>query len=422
MSTTITNPVFTWHSQLVSFLLRPSSRLHAYLGTIAQSACGPRTCNGGGDAARHAEIAARLDASRRMELKLMPSGRGIGGPSWRPSFVLEMASRLSLLPHLDPPEYRPLLLGLHLRVGDACEGSRPIWQRPACGYSESHGWNAGLAGRLQGLVQSRLDRRRERGLREHVMILLSTDSTRAIRFQKEEIGALFNSTAVHTFAFRRDKYAGSGQNHERRGGERLVAPVSFVENKLRRGGMDARQALGEALLDLGLLAQASFIIGSFYSNFARLALQLSAAAQQPAGPADGRLFKSGYGDYETLDALWCPYHVCQAGSADTHRLCAASRSLAESELSRGSRGGYESFGIRPRRLPPPNASILVAETHRARQPWVKLMLSLVRINKTLVAKTLTQQGTERRQGDDVQMCHDAFQAAAADLVTMPKLY
>ena len=107
--------------------------------------------------------------------------------------------------------------------------------------------------------------------------------------------------------------------------------------------------------------QADAVIGSLYSNYARLALQLAATAA-----------------HRSYDALWCPYHACQAGASDVERMCHSPRETAEFELSRGSRGGFEPTGARPRRLPPPNASVLIEQTPSARRPWVKLMLRVLR--------------------------------------------
>ena len=133
-----------------------------------------------------------------------------------------------------------------------------------------------------------------------------------------------------------------------------------METRLASGALSGRLMLAEALLDLGLLSQASVVVGSMYSNFGRLALQLTGSAA-----------------YESFDAYWCPYHTCQAGCNDVDRLCDQPLQLGESELSRGQRGGFEPFGVRPRRLKPPNASGLIEETTPARRAWVRLMLRLV---------------------------------------------
>lgn len=66
-------------------------------------------------------------------------------------------------------------------------------------------------------------------------------------------------------------------------------------------------------------------MGSLYSNFARLALQL----QPPPSWA-----------HLSFDAVWCPYHKCQAGCTDVDRLCHNPSFLVDSELSVGSRGNF----------------------------------------------------------------------------------
>ena len=223
-----------------------------------------------------------------------------------------------------------------------------------------------------------------------MIILLSTDSSRAYERRASEIGAALNATAVHAFRFARAKYAGGGGGSTEGdgyfGGEASVGSdahtmppsvrpsvrpsvslasrhahgVKFVETRLASGVLSGRLMLAEALLDLGLLSQASVVVGSMYSNFGRLALQLTGSAA-----------------YESFDAYWCPYHTCQAGCNDVDRLCDQPLQLGESELSRGQRGGFEPFGVRPRRLKPPNASGLIEETTPARRAWVRLMLRLV---------------------------------------------
>ena len=64
-------------------------------------------------------------------------------------------------------------------------------------------------------------------------------------------------------------------------GRGVDASVSFVEDRLRTRQLDARQLLAEALLDLGLLAQADALLGSMFSNFARLALSLGGQPDLP---------------------------------------------------------------------------------------------------------------------------------------------
>jgi hypothetical protein len=280
-------------------------------------------------------------------------------------------------PPLPPRPQPPLIVGLHLRAGDACTGSRPYWQRPLCVYSEVGSWTDGWPARV--LTKLDAHRRRVAGgvssggappmhsptqsspTHREMIILLSTDSSRAYERRENEIGAALNATAVHAFRFRRAKYGGGGRGSN---GVALASAhphgVQFVETRLASGALSGRLMLAEALLDLGLLSQASVVVGSMYSNFGRLALQLT-----------------GNAAYESFDAYWCPYHMCQAGCNDVDRLCDQPSQLGESELSRGQRGGFEPFGVQPRRLKPPNASGLIEETIPARRAWVRLMLRLV---------------------------------------------
>ena len=176
--------------------------------------------------------------------------------------------------------------------------------------------------------------------------------------------------------------------------------------------------LGEALLDLGLLSQAAAVVGSLYSNYARIALQLAASPT-----------------YLSFDALWCPYHACQAGATDVERLCHSPRQTAEVELSRGSRGGFEPIGVRPRRLPPPNVSETIKQTHPARRPWVRLMLRLLRQSKPTDggagAVSASEDGASRssvlqrqqRATSERASCRRAFDEAQQELQTgLPALY
>ena len=64
----------------------------------------------------------------------------------------------------------------------------------------------------------------------------------------------------------------------------------------------------QSLADLFLLAHADVHVGSFFSNFRRVAMQLSGA---PVGP------------YYSTDARWCAYTMCRCGWKGTRSLKAA---------------------------------------------------------------------------------------------------
>jgi hypothetical protein len=70
----------------------------------------------------------------------------------------------------------------------------------------------------------------------------------------------------------------------------------------------------EGLVDLFLLAEAGVHVGSFYSNFRRLAMQLSG---DPGG------------SYVSTDAKWCPYTVCICGWKGKRALHEASEAAEE---------------------------------------------------------------------------------------------
>ena len=73
---------------------------------------------------------------------------------------------------------------------------------------------------------------------------------------------------------------------------------TFVES---RTDLDRVKTFEEMWTELGLLVQADVLLGSFYSNFARVALQLSNARA-----------------YIPLDAFWCPYCLCQLDMPRSH--------------------------------------------------------------------------------------------------------
>ena len=205
-------------------------------------------------------------------------------------------------------------------------------------------------------------------------------------------------------------------------GRGVDASVSFVEDRLRTRQLDARQLLAEALLDLGLLAQADALLGSMFSNFARLALSLG-----------GSLI------YRSFDALWCPYHLCQAGAMDLDRLCWTPQLTAGGELNLGAapfssfsisgrnrnRGGHPRGG-HPRATRERNAPLaapaprawgrdsevlqIYLKTPPARRAWIKLMLQLRAIPTDLPME-------QQRNA-----CKVAFEREAPSLMRMPAVY
>ena len=225
-------------------------------------------------------------------------------------------------------------------------------------------------------------------------MLLSTDSSRAFA-QRVELARRLGGSAVYAFNFSRAKYGHTATGTDR----------DFVEHRLRASRLDAGDLLAEALLDLWMLSQADVLIGSLYSNFARLALSLAHVTRH--GDAARHL---------SFDAMWCPYHECQAGCDDVDRLCAAPRLVAEAELNSGSRGSFESGGgVRPRRVAVHAPDMLLNLTHPARRPWVRLMSELMTLNNRSQAAT----GAPHNER---AACRQAFAAANGELQQMPAVY
>ena len=347
-----------------------------------------------------------------------------GGVAWRPGFALHLATRLNLLPAATS---RTRVMALHLRVGDACAKNRPRWQRPGCVYNDAVGWVAGWEATLRNWTRD-VSRRGGTaggvGGRGDVVVLLSTDSARAYA-ERHDIAASLGARSVVGFAFARAKY-GHGHTDDRHGNATSVGAarrgmqLQFVENRLASGSLQALPLLLEGLLDLGLLAQGSTLVGSLYSNFARLAMQL-------APPHNSRPLQRATAAVVapprvlSFDAAWCPYHQCNAGCTDVDRMCDSPREIAAVELSRGPRGGFEWTGVRPRRLPPPTPEGLLNETVAARRPWVKLMLLL---QQKLRERELPDRAPRSKfeAASARNACYEAVSETASALATMPYLY
>ena len=159
------------------------------------------------------------------------------------------------------------------------------------------------------------------------------------------------------------------------------------------------------LLDLGLLAQGDVLVGSLYSNYARLGMQLGSAARH------------GF-RHMSFDALWCPYHTCQAGCTDVERLCHNPSFLVETELNAGQRGRVDAeSGIQLRSVAGDEAT-LENLTHPARRPWVNLLLDLRRrLGGTPLGNANSSERERRRS-----ICRNLFDQAAPALRWMPRVY
>ena len=131
--------------------------------------------------------------------------------------------------------------------------------------------------------------------------MLATDSADVARDADSAFLAVGVPRAL-SFGFDRGKYAAD--------------PKRLVEERLRAGALDGRAALHEALLDLALLARADAIVGSMYSNFPRIALQLGNAPLA----------------YESFDAVWCPFR-CAMAAAATSTACAPAAARCTSPAS-----------------------------------------------------------------------------------------
>ena len=392
--------VMTWYGYLLDFILRPSERMLAWLHEHAVPHCPPGLCASDASARWQQH---RITQIHRLEAPLLLNATAAAMPPglWRAPLALALGARLRLLgnqqqPHGSPIAH-PVRIGLHVRAGDACGHSRrPAWQRPACAYTEADGWGEGWEARIRSWVA---DAASATGGSD-VSLLLSTDSERAHR-ERAEMGARLGSSSVHSFGFPRRKYASSGH---------------FVEDRLRldrtqSNSLDPSNMLAEALTDLTLLAHAnSLIIGSLYSNFARLALSLSHVTHAADTPRAA-----------TLDAGWCPYHVCQAGCTDVARLCHEPMSLALSELSGGTRGSFEAGGgVRPRRLPSLTPAELQSHAPAARRPWVALMAAL--LANASGADAGDKKDAHAHLARARAACQQAFAHASAELGRMPLIY
>ena len=258
-------PLRWWYSQLARFLIRPSRPMIAALKEYGAPRCPPGLCRPGSRALRAEEAAVR----RRERQHAL-----IDEANYRPPFAGEIARVLGL-----PVDASTPVAAVHVRGGDACNSfSRaqgPSLHRPPC-VRGADAWSV--------VAQALAARGGGGGARPIVLLSTDDDETPAGRD-----GAL-------SFSFARRKYS-----HEE--GWRRGAPDIEVRQSLPRFDV-----LRESLLDLGLLAQATLVsVGSFYSNFARIA--------------------GGALDYESFDALWCPFAICNAGRTDAALICAGRRPL-----------------------------------------------------------------------------------------------
>eukprot|EP00966_Prymnesium_polylepis_P245830 5686400-Prymnesium_polylepis.1 len=139
-----------------------------------------------------------------------------------------------------------------------------------------------------------------------------------------------------------------------------------------------------------------------YSNFARIALQMRAARGFP---------------YLSFDALWCPYHKCQAGCTDVSRLCLNPTFLPSSELTVGQRGNLAAgAGSTTLRVVAADEAAQRNRTHPARRAWLDLMLALRQA--VLVNDTVSSAARRRGRAE----CQAAFGRAEGTLRTMPAVY
>ena len=217
----------------------------------------------------------------------------------------------------------------HVRGGDACNSfSRaqgPSLHRPPC-VRGADAWSA--------VAQALAARGGGGGARPIVLLSTDDDETPAGRD-----GAL-------SFSFTRYKYS-----HE--DGWKRGAPDIEVRQSLPRFDV-----LRESLLDLGLLAQATLVtVGSFYSNFARI----------------GWLLAGGALDYESFDALWCPFAICNAGRADAALICAGRRPLHIADIEQWGVWTCAPDDVAAEDVPKLESCEGVEHVHPARRPWSALM-------------------------------------------------
>jgi hypothetical protein len=165
---------------------------------------------------------------------------------WRPRYAHSFASHLRLLP-LAPSH--AVAVGMHLRAGDACDGPRPLHERPPCAFSDAAGWRHGWDARLSEwrrfftpMHHQHRQRRRDAppAGSPPAELLLSTDSSRAYG-ERAAIAHAAGIASAHAFSFSRQQYG---------------ARDAFIEDRSKRRAVDAAALIVEAFVDLGLLAQA----------------------------------------------------------------------------------------------------------------------------------------------------------------------
>ena len=210
---------------------------------------------------------------------------------WRQLFVPAMASRLGLLRHVSPAA---TLIAVHVRVGDSCTSAD---QRPECMLDwatqlrkeivHKKSQLGAMAGNATGMamVANRLPRDAYNATFNLLVVLLSTDS-----------GVVFSRRSAS--AAKAGVHAVLGLHLNRA----VYSSTDLIEHRVKKGELEARRVLADSLLDIILLAHGRHHVGSFYSNFARLALLMSGSL-----------------DSTTRDgSLWCPFHKCNVGR---HDLC-----------------------------------------------------------------------------------------------------
>jgi len=170
--------------------------------------------------------------------------------------------------------FRRPLIAMHIRRGDACR-----LQRPSC---------------LD--VQQILDMLHKEKL-SFGTILLATDSAKMVAEVSEKSKGSFHGRVI-AFNIDRSIYEEFIKN------DRLIYEQS---EKFRNKMLNSSDLALESLLDLALLSQGDIHVGSFYSNFIRMAMNLSHRNQ------DLR--------YITTDAKWCPFERCSIGYAGKQYQC-----------------------------------------------------------------------------------------------------
>ena len=283
--------VVWWYSRLAHFYLRPSRELVATLRRFALSEdrCPRRLCGAHVSAVEPAGslLSVRLQNEDRLHGQeqailqplLVSADPSTPPATYRPPFVGELARQLLLLPNRS---FDTSVHSLHVRGGDSCAD----FIRPRCRTVEE-GWET------FGKV---MQRRSSVTTTKRPLVLVSTDTTTDSRWRPPNQWSWPGVRKPHSlaFAFSRTSY----QSRE------------LIETRLNRGrGLDPTNMLLESLLDLILAAQATSLhVGSFYSNFARLAMLLS-----------------GSFTYASFDGSWCPYELCNAGRRDARYFCSGRR-------------------------------------------------------------------------------------------------